>query len=115
MLYKGSCHCGDVSFEVEGNLTAVVNCNCSICARKGALLWAVPRDKLRVQAEDRDIGRYTFNTHTIEHRFCRACGIAPYAEDSAAKTERSAYINVRCLDGIDLKGLPVIEFDGRSM
>ena len=115
MLYKRGCHCGDVSFEVEGELATVIHCNCSICARKGALLWAVPRGKLMVKAEARDIGRYTFNTHTIEHRFCRACGIAPYAEDSAAKTERSAYINVRCLDDIDLKGLPVVEFDGRSM
>ena len=115
MKYKGGCHCGDVSFEVEGELTAVVNCNCSICARKGALLWAVPRDKLRVRAADSEIGRYTFNTHTIEHRFCRSCGIAPYAEDSAAKLDRSAYINVRCLDGVEIGSLPVVEFDGRSM
>ncbi|RUV29345.1 GFA family protein, partial [Mesorhizobium sp. M5C.F.Ca.IN.020.32.2.1] len=42
MLYKGNCHCGKIAFEVEGNLTGAVRCNCSICSRKGALLWAVP-------------------------------------------------------------------------
>lgn len=115
MVYRGSCHCGQVNFEVEGELTAVVDCNCSICARKGALLWAVPRDKLRLRSADDKAGRYTFNSHTIAHRFCPTCGIAPYAEDAASKSERSAYVNVRCLDGVDLKALEVIAFDGRAM
>ena len=35
MLYKGNCHCGKVAFEVEGELTAAVACNCSICSRTG--------------------------------------------------------------------------------
>jgi hypothetical protein len=48
LLYKGSCHCGNIAFEVEGELAQTVSCNCSICSRKGALLWAVPRDKLRL-------------------------------------------------------------------
>jgi len=79
MLYKGSCHCGNISFEVEGELTQVVACNCSICSRKGALLWAVPRDALRLKRSGEDIGRYTFNNHVIAHRFCRTCGMHPYA------------------------------------
>jgi hypothetical protein len=35
MLHKGSCHCGKVAFEVEGEFADAVACNCSICARKG--------------------------------------------------------------------------------
>ena len=115
MLYKGSCHCGNMKFEVEGELTQVVSCNCSICARKGALLWSVPRDKLRLLGSDTGIGTYTFNTHTVAHRFCRTCGIHPYAEDAREQGERSAYVNVRCLEGVDVAALPVIEFDGRAM
>jgi hypothetical protein len=38
MLYKGSCHCGQVTFEAEGELTEVFDCNYSMCSRKGALL-----------------------------------------------------------------------------
>jgi hypothetical protein len=34
-MYKGSCHCGRVTFEVEGALTEVLECNCSHCSRKG--------------------------------------------------------------------------------
>ena len=115
MLYKGSCHCGNMKFEVEGELTQVVSCNCSICARKGALLWSVPRNQLRLLGSGAGVGSYSFNTNTIAHRFCQTCGMHPYAEDSGGGAERSAYVNVRCLEGVDPSGLPVIEFDGRSM
>ncbi|MFH4246899.1 GFA family protein, partial [Acinetobacter baumannii] len=39
MEYKGSCHCGQVKLVVEGELTEVLSCNCSICQKKGSLLW----------------------------------------------------------------------------
>lgn len=35
MRYTGSCHCGKVAFEVEGELKEVLDCNCSICQKKG--------------------------------------------------------------------------------
>jgi hypothetical protein len=115
MLYKGSCHCGAVAFEVEGELTMTVSCNCSICARKGALLWAVPHKDLRLKTPDGAAGRYLFNKHVFAHRFCRSCGIHPYAEDAEAKPDRSAYINVRCLEGVEPNSVPTMAFDGRSI
>ena len=115
MLYKGSCHCGNVRFEVEGEITAAVACNCSICSRKGALLSAVPRASLRLLTPDDAMGRYTFNNHVIAHRFCKFCGVNPYAEQETAEDEPSAYVNIRCIEGLDLASIPVIEFDGRSV
>jgi hypothetical protein len=41
--YKGSCHCGQITFEVTGDLTNVMACNCSMCQRKGTLIWFIPR------------------------------------------------------------------------
>jgi hypothetical protein len=29
MIYQGSCHCGKVAFEAEGELGEVTACNCS--------------------------------------------------------------------------------------
>ena len=48
MLYRGGCHCGSVAFAIEGEVEAAVACNCSICARKGALLWSAPWNRLRM-------------------------------------------------------------------
>jgi hypothetical protein len=75
--YKGSCHCGKVAFEVEGELKEATACNCSMCARKGSLLWFVPRQQLHLLTSDDAIGTYTFNKHIIKHRFCQTCGIHP--------------------------------------
>jgi len=115
MRYKGSCHCGKIAFEVEGELTGAAACNCSICSRKGALLWAVPRNKLRLLTSEEGIGTYTFNKHVIEHRFCSKCGIHPYAEDVDSKGDRTAYINIRCLEDVELTSIAIQDFDGRSM
>ena len=39
MQYEGSCHCGGIVFTVEGRIDQVVDCNCSMCRRRGGLLW----------------------------------------------------------------------------
>ena len=115
MKYQGGCHCGKVAFEVEGDLNGAMACNCSMCSRKGSLLWFVPRDQFRLLTAEADIGTYTFNKHVIKHRFCRTCGIHPYGEGTDPKGNPMAAINIRCLEGIDLEKVPVQHFDGRSL
>jgi hypothetical protein len=114
MNYRGSCHCGRVAFEVEGTIDSVLSCNCSMCQRKGSLLWFVARDKLRVLTPESNASTYLFNKHVIKHRFCPNCGIHPYGEGTDAKGNATGAINVRCIEDIDLKSIPVKEFDGRS-
>jgi hypothetical protein len=114
MIYKGSCHCGDVAYEVEGEITAAVNCNCSICSRKGALLMAVPLEKVTIHKGEDRLASYTFNTNRIVHRFCRTCGMHPFAVNESAEEGANAYVNIRCLEGVDLASVAVIEFDGRA-
>ncbi len=80
MLYKGSCHCGHIAFQVEGTLTGAMSCNCSICGRKGALMWFVPRETLHLLTAVENASTYTFNKHLIQHRFCPKCGMHPYGE-----------------------------------
>lgn len=95
MLYKGSCHCGKVAFEFKAELREAVRCNCSICLRKGALLCAIPHDSLTVLAWGDDLGTYTFGNHAMAHRFCRTCGIHPFAED--ARRQRTQRLHQRQL------------------
>lgn len=115
MRYKGSCHCGRVAFEVEGDVTSALSCNCSMCGRRGSLLWFVPRDKLTLLAPEGDAATYTFNKHVISHRFCAACGIHPFGEGTGPDGARIAAVNLRCLEDFDLDSVPVQHFDGRSL
>ena len=115
MIYKGSCHCGQVAFEADGDLTGVMECNCSLCAKKGSLLWFVPRDKLRLLTPEDRMSTYTFNKHKIKHRFCPTCGIHPFAEAADPSGKPMGAVNVRCLEGVDLGALPVKHFDGQAL
>jgi hypothetical protein len=116
MKYKGSCHCGKVAYEVEGEIKGAMSCNCSICQRKGSLLWFVPKTAFKLLTPESNASTYTFNRHIIKHRFCPVCGTAPYSEAINPKSgEPTAAINLRCVEGIDLKSIPVKEFDGRSL
>ncbi|ANA33390.1 GFA family protein [Ralstonia mannitolilytica] len=115
MTHKGSCHCGHVAFEVEGHPESAMACNCSICQRKGSLLWFVPRDKVRLLTPEANASTYVFNKHVINHRFCPTCGIHPYAEGKMPDGTPMIAVNIRCLEDIDLDSVPVKHFDGRSM
>jgi len=115
MKYEGSCHCGNVAFDVEGDLTGVMDCNCSICSRKGWLMWFVPIANFHLRTPDDNAGTYLFNRHMIKHRFCKTCGIDPYSIGADRQGNAMAAINVRCLKDVDIASLPVKHFDGKSL
>lgn len=110
--HQGSCHCGRVRFEVQASLDHVVDCNCSICRRKGALWHAVPDAGLRIVAGEEELALYQFHTHTAQHYFCRHCGISTFSRPRI--DPRLWVVNVRCIDGIDLAALPRQFFDGAN-
>jgi hypothetical protein len=111
---KGSCHCGKIAFEVEGEPKGAMACNCSMCSRRGSLLWFVPRDALKLTTPEADLGTYLFNKHVIQHRFCPSCGIHTFGEGQDAKGNRMAAVNIRSLEDFDPESVPVQHFDGRS-
>ena len=113
--HKGSCHCGQIKFEVEGELTGAMACNCSICQRKGSLLWFVPRAQLHLHTPADAMRAYTFNKHAIKHYFCPTCGMHPFGEGTDPKGNAMAAVNIRCLEDIDLAAVPVQHFDGRAI
>jgi hypothetical protein len=113
--YKGSCHCGAVRFTVDGSFDKAMECNCSICSRKGSLLWFVPRDKFKLETPEKDVATYVFNKHVIHHKFCPKCGIGPFALGTDPKGNKMAAINVRCLEGVDPANIKRVPFDGRSL
>src|SRR5205814_9715954 len=104
-MYSGSCHCGRISFEVEGEFSEVMECNCSLCSRKGYLLWFVPRAQLKLGMPENKLSSYLFHKHVIKHHFCPKCGCAPFAYGSDKTGAVTAAINVRCLEHVEISGL----------
>lgn len=116
MVYRGSCHCGKVTFEATGEITNVMECNCSICTKKGYLLWMIPRAQLKLLTPPENMASYKFNKKAIDHYFCPNCGCGPFGEGTEPKSgTMMAAINVRCLEGVNLTQLKRMPFDGRSL
>jgi hypothetical protein len=112
--YQGSCHCGQIAFEVEGELTSAMDCNCSICQRKGILMWFVPRTKLRLLTPASKMATSTFNQRLIQHHFCPSCGIHPFGVATDPAGNAMAAVNVRCLEAVDLDAISVQHHNGRA-
>ena len=70
----GSCHCGKIAYTLDAVPTEAIECNCSICRRRGAVLAAFSPDKFHLETARDDIAVYTFGRHAIRHQFCRTCG-----------------------------------------
>jgi len=108
--YTGGCHCGAVKFEAQIKLEEVISCNCSICQKRGSLLTAIPAADFRLLAGEDKLTKYQFNTRTIHHLFCSACGI-----ESFARAGDTVMVNVRSLDGVEPAELSIMQFDGRAV
>jgi hypothetical protein len=111
-MQTGGCHCGRVRFEVDGAPQEVVECNCSICSRKGYLHWIVPRAAFRLVSGAEELSTYRFGTGAAQHHFCRHCGVASFYVPRSHPD--GIDVNVRCLEGVDVAALPRRPFDGRD-
>ena len=63
--HEGSCHCGRIAFTLEGDVTEAMDCNCSLCRRRGGLLAFFPREALSLKTPEADMGTYTFHSHRL--------------------------------------------------
>lgn len=112
--YSGGCQCGAVRYEVDCTLDRPISCNCSRCAKLGSVLVFAPRTAFHLLAGEDDLTDYRFNTGTIQHLFCKVCGIEGFAFAKAPDGTAMAAINVNCLEGVDARALSVVPFDGKS-
>jgi hypothetical protein len=113
--YTGGCHCGAVRFEVEADLAQVVQCNCSICTKRGALWSFVQAPRFKLVKGDAVLRDYQFARKHLHHLFCPTCGVGSFSTGKAPDGQDTFAINVRCLDDVDVAKLTPMPFDGKSL
>lgn len=113
MTLSGSCHCGRVRFEVNVDTFEALDCNCSVCTKKGFLHLIVPKERFRLLSGVDALTTYTFNTHVAKHHFCATCGIHAYYVPRSHPDQID--VNVRALDDEAARSRFVITpFDGKN-
>jgi hypothetical protein len=112
MWLTGGCHCGAVRFRVRPSEKTALDCNCSICTKKGFLHVIVPEPDFELLSGKDNLAVYTFGTHVAQHLFCKTCGIQPFYRPRSHPDQWD--VNARCLDGDAMKELTVLPFDGKN-
>ena len=110
--FDGGCHCGRVRFRVRTETLEALDCNCSICTKKGFLHLIVEKEAFTLLSGEDDLTTYTFNTGVAKHMFCRTCGIHPFYIPRSHPD--GVDVNVRCLDDDALARFTVTRFEGRE-
>ena len=62
----GGCHCGKVRFKVWIERLAVIECNCSICLKKGFINIIAKPEHFELTQGEENLATYQFNTMVAE-------------------------------------------------
>ena len=77
MSLKGSCLCGQITYQIKGRLNEVLNCHCSMCRKAHGAAFRT-RAKIRSSNFEWLTGEYlvaSYESSSGEHRtFCSNCG-----------------------------------------
>ncbi|HEY0843254.1 GFA family protein [Methylotenera sp.] len=116
--YRGSCHCGAVTFEAELDFTqSSFRCNCSICRRTRFWAAITMPEKFRLLTGESELTQYLFNTKKNYHYFCKHCGVRCFGVGNETPIGKMYGVNVGCLNDVtdeDLSKIPVTYVDGLS-
>ncbi len=117
--YRGSCHCGAVSFEADIDLeSGTGKCNCSICRKTRAWGITIKPNAFRLLSGADPLSDYQFGSMQGHNRFCATCGVRTHGDGDVPEIGGPfVSINIAALDGLSdeaLAALPVNYSNGRD-
>lgn len=110
-MITGTCHCGNVKFELSVQPRHLTDCNCSIC-RKLATLWAhADKSDIKIICKDDALLEYSWGDKSIAFCTCAKCGCTTHWKSLDSDSTRMA-VNVRMAEPDSLLGIQIRHFDG---
>jgi hypothetical protein len=91
-MHKGSCLCGAVSFEIEGDLPPADACHCSQCRKQSGHYWAsteVAESDITIHGAEK-IGWFQ-SSERIRRGFCSVCGSVLFWVERGGEFEQHAF------------------------
>ena len=99
-MKKLTCHCKQVEAEINiEKLDKILQCNCSICKRKNAVMSMVNNEDFKIVKGKNLLNLYQFHTNIAKHYFCSNCGI--YTHHNPRSNPKMTFFNLRRIDEID--------------
>ncbi len=100
-MFKGSCHCKKVRFQIEADniYEGLYRCNCSLCKKKSIVMKPVSQAFFTLLDGKAYLGLYKWNKNIAEHYFCKLCGV--YTHHKRRRYPDQISVNFACLDDLD--------------
>jgi len=112
---KGTCHCGALEWQLDGDPGSITACNCTICRRYGAL-WAYDweEERIRISGATSVYTRKELKAPFLEFHFCSSCAcvLAFRAVQPDVDGRRRIAVNIRLAPPDEVADLPIDHFDG---
>ena len=131
MTLLAKCHCGATRIELPHTPERAGECNCTFCARTGAVWGYFQPGELKITTDSHD-KFYSASGNGNEHHFCAHCGMqtwgsspdwsSAYNNDGTPKngdanampTGQIFAVNLRLIDDFDWSSVAVEKMDGRN-
>ena len=121
MLLTGTCHCGNIAFELDwkGDPAGIPAraCGCSFCVKHGGVWTSSPESRLAVAIGDASlVSKYAFGTRTATFHVCARCGSVRLVTSEIAG-HLFAVVNVNVLENVDQASLRRVgaSFEGEDV
>jgi len=111
-MLEATCHCGAVRITVRGAPEFVVDCNCSICRRNGALWAFYEPEAVVLIGHPENTTQYVWGQRSIRTMHCNTCGCVTHWEPVEGSAGNRLGVNARNFDPSLVQGVKVRKFDG---
>ncbi len=130
MTLQATCHCGATRITLPAQPTSAKSCNCSFCARTGAIWAYYSPDELTFVSREAEA---TYSASGMnQHHFCSRCGIQTWGDSpdwasmynadgtpkngdaTALPTTRIYAVNLNLVDELDWSQVVVEQMDGAT-
>jgi hypothetical protein len=100
-MVRAACHCTAVRFEVTELPNWVLDCNCTLCRRYGAI-WAYPEaGKVKFVSGADATDTYVWGDRELAFHRCKECGCVTHMTALDANPPRIYGINTRLIPTLD--------------
>lgn len=83
-MYYGKCLCGQVEIKIDGGITDIIHCHCSLCRKNSGSAFAtngfVNASDFEITAGENSLSSFSFKPGRNRH-FCLNCGSPVYSSN----------------------------------
>ncbi|GAA0820970.1 GFA family protein [Colwellia sp. D2M02] len=83
-MYLGKCLCGEVAIKIQGDISDIIHCHCSLCRKNSGTAFAtngfINAEDFTILSGEKSLTTFSFKPGKNRH-FCKHCGSPVYSSN----------------------------------